>query len=88
MGIRDKIKKENNNTCSLCQKQYAPKVLDFHHIDSATKKASVGQLRYEDDIRNEAAKCILLCSNCHREFHSGLHIDKNLHNFKRSWATY
>lgn len=45
-------------------------VLDFHHIDPATKKFSIGHdYRKKEVILEEAAKCICLCRNCHQTFH-------------------
>lgn len=46
--------------------------LDFHHTDPNLKEGSVsrfisnGQFR---KAREEVAKCIVLCSNCHRVHH-------------------
>ena len=48
-------------------------VLDFHHIDSSQKKFNIGteawRQRNIDEIKKEIEKCVVLCSNCHREFH-------------------
>ena len=45
-------------------------VIDFHHIDPSQKKFDIGanQTSYEL-LAEEIAKCVLLCSNCHRDFH-------------------
>lgn len=50
-------------------------VLDFHHlhdkedgINYMLRKGSINK------IKNEIRKCILLCSNCHRELH---HYERN-----------
>lgn len=47
---------------------YDPCLLDFHHVDAATKTGCVSQLRNLSVKRmlEEAAKCTLLCANCHR----------------------
>lgn len=46
-------------------------VLDFHHNEN--KDDSVSQLVVrgcsKDRVLKEIAKCKILCSNCHREFH-------------------
>lgn len=46
-------------------------VLDFHHIDSSKKSFTISsKTNYSlEKIENEINKCVLLCSNCHREFH-------------------
>jgi hypothetical protein len=50
-----------------------PSTLDFHHEDPAKKEASVRQLLdngySQKRILAEIAKCIVLCSNCHRKLH-------------------
>lgn len=47
-------------------------VLDFHHINPENKKIAIGnawQYKSIEDTFKEMEKCIVLCSNCHREFH-------------------
>ena len=48
-------------------------VLDYHHLNPEKKKATIARLtsnKYKlEDIQKEVDKCIVLCSNCHREFH-------------------
>ena len=47
-------------------------VLDFHHVNSKDKKFSLqcaAMNRSPSNIITEVNKCILLCSNCHREIH-------------------
>ena len=54
-------------------------VLDFHHKDPATKEATIARMtsnKYTlDKLEKELEKCIVLCANCHREFH---YFNKNL----------
>jgi len=58
--------------CAKCgnKKHY---VLDFHHIDPKQKLFNISS-KFSSDIeseiiKEEIAKCVVLCSNCHREFH-------------------
>lgn len=48
-------------------------VLDFHHIDPSLKITTIARLTSNaskiEDAYEEMKKCIVLCSNCHREFH-------------------
>jgi hypothetical protein len=47
-------------------------VLDFHHINKKGKEYNIGYLKYSgsfNKIKNEISKCILLCKNCHYDFH-------------------
>lgn len=48
-------------------------VLDYHHIDPTTKEASIARITSNtyrlDGVLDEIKKCVVLCANCHREFH-------------------
>jgi hypothetical protein len=44
-------------------------VLDFDHVDSATKRSDVGSMlsrRTTSAVRREMQKCVIRCANCHR----------------------
>ena len=44
--------------------------LEFHHIDSTQKDKDYSNYKTSfDKLKPELDKCILLCSNCHREHH-------------------
>lgn len=57
--------------CTSCdEKRYW--VLDFHHKDPTKKDGSVGYIagRFSKKrILEEIEKCVVLCSNCHRDLH-------------------
>lgn len=67
--------------CACCGYDKHPGVLDFHHIDPATKEFSIsqkGMTRSWEKIQRELDKCIMVCANCHRELELGvrtLHTD-------------
>lgn len=48
-------------------------VLDYHHIDPSIKEANISRItsnnNHMDTIQQEIDKCVVLCANCHREFH-------------------
>lgn len=48
-------------------------VLDFHHRDPSTKGATIARMTSNnytlDRVQKEIEKCVVLCANCHREFH-------------------
>ena len=48
-------------------------VLDFHHINPSEKDNTIARLtsnNYKlEKVYDEIKKCIVLCANCHREFH-------------------
>lgn len=64
-------------SCVICgdERNY---VLQFHHRNSKEKKFSIAALSRtkKQILLAEISKCIVLCSNCHSEFH---HYKKN-HN--------
>lgn len=46
-------------------------VIEFHHIDPTTKSFTLCQINSHGlkEFKDEASKCVCLCSNCHKEFH-------------------
>jgi hypothetical protein len=61
--------------CIVCgETEYV--CLDFHHLDPNEKEFNIGRaLRGEKSLemlRDEIAKCEVLCANCHRKVHAGL----------------
>ena len=56
--------------CQLCGERKAS-LLDFHHLDPATKVDKVSQITGLREIINEAQKCAILCKECHKGIHHG-----------------
>lgn len=58
--------------CNNCNENH-PAVLDFHHLDPNEKIRAVTTVVERNwslkRIKDEIAKCIPLCSNCHRKLH-------------------
>lgn len=48
-------------------------VLDYHHINPEEKENNISRMtsnNYQlDKVYEEIKKCVVLCANCHREFH-------------------
>lgn len=60
--------------CQICGYSKSLAALDFHHRDPSQKDFGIsakGATRSFEKIRFELDKCILVCSNCHREIHAG-----------------
>lgn len=73
------IKEKKSCGCQKCgEKRFY--VLDFHHIDKENKNDTINHLRTcsLETLKKEIEKCIVLCANCHREFHYLENIDSNL----------
>jgi RNase P subunit RPR2 len=58
-------------SCTQCGEKH-PATLDFHHLNREEKEGGVysfvNQGRFKK-AHQEAAKCIVLCANCHRKHH-------------------
>ena len=64
-----------SNRCRLCGYDRTPAALQFHHLDRQAKSFAIshnGVTRSLAEARAEAAKCVLLCANCHAEVEMGL----------------
>jgi hypothetical protein len=60
--------------CVLCGYDRCHSALEFHHLDPDEKEfmiASIYTLSW-NRIAKELDKCVLLCSNCHREVEAGI----------------
>jgi 5-methylcytosine-specific restriction endonuclease McrA len=61
--------------CQECGYHKCVDALEFHHTTPGEKDFSIsdtGATRSWDKIKLELNKCVLLCSNCHRETHASL----------------
>lgn len=60
--------------CVYCKYSKCISALEFHHLDPKKKDFNISKSRQTsfDKIKKELEKCILVCSNCHREIHAGL----------------
>lgn len=66
---------EAGGCCARCEELKHPNVYDFHHITPSTKLFNLDRSNFGrslESLRAEAAKCALLCANCHREVHTYL----------------
>jgi transcriptional regulator with XRE-family HTH domain len=61
--------------CVLCGYDRHVGALEFHHRDPSDKSFALGHTgvtRALSKARAEAAKCVLLCANCHAEVEGGV----------------
>lgn len=57
--------------CSRCGYDRCRAALEFHHEGPKAFALNTREMRRKwDDILAEAKKCVLVCSNCHKEIHS------------------
>jgi hypothetical protein len=72
--LKRRLVEEAGGRCVACGYERCIAALHFHHLDPATKSfavAGAGITRSLAVSRAEAAKCILLCANCHAEVEVG-----------------
>jgi transposase len=68
--LKAMLVEEAGGRCTLCGYDRCIAALQFHHLDPSTKSFGVsrnGVTRRLDLLRDEIAKCVLLCGNCHTE---------------------
>lgn len=61
--------------CEKCGYSKCVAAMDFHHKDPKQKDfalSSNGHTKSWEKLKKEADKCLLVCSNCHREIHEQL----------------
>ncbi len=61
--------------CECCGYDKCIEALDFHHINPEEKDFNISDRDIKldwEDIKKELDKCIVVCSNCHREIHAGI----------------
>lgn len=72
--IKQKAVEYKGGVCVMCGYDKCIQALDFHHTDPNEKDFSIAgnyNISWER-IKFELDKCILVCSNCHREIHAGI----------------
>ena len=72
--LKEQAIADKGGRCEICGYDRYRGALDFHHVDPTQKGAEWTTVKkWSKDRRNkELAKCVLLCSNCHREVHAGV----------------
>jgi len=73
--VKAVLVEEAGGACELCGYDRCLRALGFHHRDPSTKEFSIaarGHARSLARARAEAAKCALLCANCHMEVEDGM----------------
>ena len=63
---------KSNCACAKCGETRGY-VLDYHHVDPNEKDNTIARLTSNstkiENVLEEVKKCIVLCANCHREYH-------------------
>lgn len=71
LNFKTKAIKYKGDHCQKCGYDKNITALDFHHLNPNQKEINPAKLYYKpwEYSKQELDKCILLCSNCHREEH-------------------
>ena len=74
--LYDKIDYVMGGKCFLCGYDKCRQALELHHIDPSLKDIDFNKMitnnRSLQFVHKELQKCVLLCANCHREYHYGV----------------
>lgn len=73
--VKRSLVDEAGGRCVRCGFDQHPSALQFHHLDPAQKEFAIsrkGVTIAVDRSRAEAAKCVLLCANCHALVEAGV----------------
>ena len=70
--IKEKLVEYKGGKCEICGYDRCLNALDFHHKNKQEKSFALNSANFNrsfEELKREADKCILVCSNCHREIH-------------------
>lgn len=77
-NTKENIVNNMGGCCQLCGYNKCFNALELHHVIPEEKELSFGKIRSNpksiEIISKELEKCILLCSNCHKEVHAGVSV--------------
>lgn len=68
--------KYKGGKCQRCGYNKCTRALEFHHLDPTLKDFGISRTLTKNvsQLKKEADKCILVCSNCHAEIHEELYL--------------
>lgn len=79
-GLKNLAVEYKGGSCEKCGYNKCITALEFHHLDPNEKDfgiAKSGVTRAWEKVKIELDKCIMVCSNCHREIHEELRKNKD-----------
>lgn len=74
-SFKTKMVEYKGGKCIVCSYAKYYGTLEFHHLDPKEKDFNPSKFRFntfDDKVKQELDKCVLLCANCHREVHGGI----------------
>lgn len=77
-NFKQKIIDGYGGKCMSCGYDKCNSALELHHVNPKLKELSFGRIvanpKSFATIVSEIKKCVLVCSNCHREIHAGIRL--------------
>lgn len=77
--------------CEKCGYKKNFTALEFHHINPKEKEFQLDSRHLSntriEKLKNEVDKCILLCSNCHRELHYPEYNENNIEELLKAYTS-
>jgi hypothetical protein len=73
--FKEKCVEYKGGSCKNCGYKRCFSALEFHHVNPEHKDFTISHMRkysFDEITMYELDKCVLLCSNCHREVESGV----------------
>ena len=72
--LKEKALKYRGGKCVACGYDKHQNSLEFHHVNPEDKEFSLSDIdrrvyKTWEEIKKELDKCVILCSNCHKELH-------------------
>jgi formate-dependent nitrite reductase cytochrome c552 subunit len=68
--IKEFIRQVKNVPCADCHNRFPHYIMQFHHLDPATKEFDIysgGGRHSIKKLKAEIEKCVIVCANCHLE---------------------
>lgn len=81
-NLKSQMVEYKGGCCVRCGYKKYQGALEFHHLDPNEKDFNPSRLKnysFNEIIKSELDKCILVCSNCHREIHDEMIKQKETH---------
>ena len=70
--LKERVVRALGGKCVICGYNRCQQALDVHHVDPNEKDFTIAANTNKAYalVSEEIKKCVLLCANCHREYHS------------------
>ncbi len=68
-----KLVEYKGGKCQCCEYDKCIEAMEFHHLDPIEKDFTISGKSWSfEKIKQEVDKCVMVCSNCHKEIHAGI----------------